>query len=157
MKGFLFGSLIGGAGGILLGLLIGVALLTGAGYVMTGGVNVPYDSNHSYIAERISVVDSTDGVTLSCKHVMSGPAEFHPYALNAFTAKKTYTQSLWIFCAGNDIDVTLTIWGAGDDGHTYSVEFGRHAGNAITIHCFNDTYIWEANSDTGYLGTTIIL
>jgi len=157
MKGFFMGGILGGVGGVVLGLIIGAALFAGAGYVLSGGVNVCYDSNHSFISQRISIMDSTDGVTLTCKHVLSGPAQFHPYALDLFTPKKTYTQSLWTFSAGGDIDVTLTIWGPGDDSHTYQLEFGRHAGNKITIHSFNDTYVWEANTDRGYFSQAIRL
>jgi hypothetical protein len=151
MKGFIFGLSIGGVGGIVLGLIIGIAVFAGFNFVSSGGTSIPYDTNHSYIAERVSVYDMTDGVQMTSKLVLEGPATFHPFALDVFqfTAKKSYTQSLWIFCSQNDIDVTLTIFGAGDDGKSYLLEFGRHAGNTIQIKAFNQTFSWAKGSNDG--------
>jgi len=156
--GFVIGGMLGGVGGLALGLIIGIALFAGAGYFTTGGTPVPYDSNHNYITQHVSIRDTTDGVEMTCKLVLMGPAEFWPYKnMDVFTSGKSYTQSLWTFCCKNDIDVTMTIWGAGDDGKTYAFNFGRHGSNAIQITAFNNTYTWPKDGDIGYLDLTVTL
>jgi hypothetical protein len=151
--GFLIGGILGGAGGLVLGLIIGVALFAGAGFLMQGGTNIPYDSKHSYIAEHVSCIDSAipGGGQLSRKLALMGPAAYSPLGLNVFTKGKTYTQSLWLFCAGNDIEATMTIWGAGDDGNTYMIELGRHDGSTMQITLFNQTFTWASRTNQGYV------
>ena len=157
LKGLLIGGMVGGIGGIFLGVLIGVAIFGGASFLQHGGVSIPYELTHTTIAEAFQVYDVTDGVALNCKHVITMQAQFHAFApYDAFTPRETYTQSLWYWTTGssNDIDVTMTIWGAGAN-NTYLVEFGRHAGNALDIKGFGESASWTQNSVTGYFSLLV--
>lgn len=157
MKGLLIGGMIGGAGGLFIGLLIGVLIVAGFGYWQTGGLNIPYNTEHAEISKRFTVKDITDGVVMNVKHVLTGEAAYHAYApQDIFIARKTYTQSLWFWTTGqsNDIEVTMTIWGPGEDGKTYAVEFGRHAGNNIQISGFGASVTWQDGIE-GYWGLNV--
>jgi hypothetical protein len=134
MKGLL-GFVIGGAGGLLIGIIIGVIAATGFGYWQSGGVNIPYDQNHNRIAESFVIRDVTYGATLSRKHLQTGPIEFSPTApfSSYFPAHLQTTQSVWAFCSGDDIDIILIILGPGNDTRTYSLNFQRLAANEISI------------------------
>jgi hypothetical protein len=137
---------IGGIGGVLVGILIGALIVGGYMYTQTGGLPVPYDTNHSYIAGKFTV--TTDQGTCTLKHISTAPAVFSPNVpLDVFVPHKTYTQSLWTFDTANDIDVFLHIWGPGDDGKTYLCEFGRSGSGAMTISGFGQTISWPVLGD----------
>lgn len=151
MRGLIFGGLIGGAGGLLVGLLIGLAISQGFGFVQSGGTNIPYDQKHLNIASKITVHDKTANVALTLKHIQTGPSEFYPYApYSAFNPRRTYTQSLWVWCQDNDIDVTMVIWGPGDDGKSFLIGFGRHMWNAVEIKGFGHVSGWGEGGPEGY-------
>ena len=151
-NGFM-GFILGGLGGFLGGLIIGALLMGALGYVMTGGTNIPYNTQHTKIAEGFKVTITHE---LTLKHVLSTEAAINPYSsLDVFTPHVVYGQSLWTFSSGDDIDVTMTIWGPGNDGATYLVEFGRHAGDAITIAGWNQSVSWPSNSNEGYASMSI--
>jgi hypothetical protein len=158
MKGLVIGGLVGGVSGVVIGILIGALVFAGFGFLQSGGTNIPYDQNHVNIASKISIFDTTDGVALTCRHAQTGPAAMHPYApLDTFTARETYTQSVWFWCLDDDVDITMTIWGPGNDGETYYLEFGRHMGNAAEIKGFGYTATWEQGTTEGYAGWAITL
>lgn len=151
------GFLFGGIGGGLVGILIGALLATMFFYVTTGGFGVAYDLNHQAIAKGFTVIDATENVYLNLKHVQTGPAEWYPYSQDVFTRGATYTQSLWIWCSKNDIEISMVIQGPGDDGKSYLVGFGRHMGNAAQINGFGQAFEWSKDSDVGYASCIVTL
>jgi len=156
LGGFLFGGLLFGGGGLLLGILLGALAVGGYGYFSTGGVNIPYDTVHTNIANGFQVTDMTDSAGLTLRHMMTGSATYHPFASqDVFVAGQSYTQSLWVFEADGDIDITMTIWGPGE-GDTYSVEFGRHAGNTIQIKGWGFTFSFPSGSNVGYASCSVV-
>lgn len=158
MRGVLLGGLVGASGGLLLGVILGALLVTGYGLFETGGVNIPYDANHAKLAAMVTVIDTTNNAPLTLKHVMTASAAMNPNAaLDVFKAHSTYTESLWVFCSGNDIDVTMVIWGPGEDGETYVFGFGRHMWNGATISGFGQSVTWQqggTDADFGTVGFT---
>ena len=139
----ILGYLIGGAGGLVVGILIGALAFGVFGFVQGGGTNIPYDTNHTAIANSVRVQDKGFNVQLSLHHLQTGSVEFSPFAPNSvFPAHLQTTQSIWIFTSGNDVDVYLTILGPGTDGHTFSVAFSRLMGNEAIITCGNQTVHW---------------
>lgn len=148
--------IIGGAGGLVVGILIGAVLMAGFGFVQGGGTNVPYDTNHSDIANSVRVQDKQFNVNLTLHHLQTGPVEFDPFAPQTFIYDgggggddKTLfpphlqtTQSIWSFTSGGDIDVYMRILGPGSDGHTYNVDFNRLTGSETIITCGSQTVHW---------------
>jgi len=159
LRGLIFGGLIGGGAGLLMGILIGVLVFGGLSFVQYGGVNVPYNLDHLEISKGFTVHDLTDGMPMNAKHVFTGSAVYHAFARDVFTPKTSYTQSLWIWTTGdsNDIEVTMTIWGPGEDGKSYLIEFGKHAGNAIQIIGFGQSVTWQKDTNEGYWSLTVTL
>jgi len=156
LRGLLFGGVIGGLGGLLLGILLGALLVTGFGFLQSGGVNLPYDQKHKFIAENFIVQDMTTNSLTKLKHIITGPAQFYPTApYDVFTARQSYTQSLWVWTSEGDIDVTMTVWGPGNDAKTYLVEFGRHTGNEVRIEGFGRVFSWPEASTVGYASLTV--
>lgn len=130
----ILGYIIGGAGGLVVGILIGALLMGGFGFIQGGGTNIPYDTNHSGIANSVRFWDKSYNVFETVHHLQTGPIEFSPTApMNLFPAHLQTTQSVWIFTSGADIDCYMTILGPGTDGHTYSVDFSRLTANEIEI------------------------
>ena len=149
----ILGYLIGGAGGLVVGILIGALAFGAFGYVQGGGTNVPYDTNHSGIANSVRIQDKGFNVMLTVHHLQTGPIEFMataPQNVLLFPAHIQTTQSIWIFTSGADVDVYMTILGPGTDGHTYSVDFSRLACNEILITCGNQTVHWLEGMDVMY-------
>jgi hypothetical protein len=139
----ILGYLIGGAGGLVVGILIGALAFGMFGFVQGGGTNVPYDTNHSGIANSVRVQDKQFNVMLTVHHLQTGPVEFSPYAPNSvFPAHLQTTQSIWIFTSGADVDVYMTILGPGNDGHTFSVDFSRLTGSETILTYGNQTVHW---------------
>jgi hypothetical protein len=139
-NGLLIGGLLGGITGILIGIMLGFGIYAGIYYMQTGGTNIPYNSEHSKIAEGIKVTDLATGVSMTVKHLLTTESQFYPYApMSGFTPRKTYTQSLWMWCSGDDVDMVMNIWGPSDDGHSYEVGFGRFMGNPFKIEGFGQT------------------
>lgn len=139
----ILGYLIGGVGGLVVGILIGALAFGAFGYVQSGGTNVPYDTNHSGIANSVRVQDKSFNVMLSVHHLQTGPIEFSPTAPQSmFPAHLQTTQSIWIFTSGSDIDVIMVILGPGSDGHTYSVDFCRLTASDTLISYGNQTVHW---------------
>jgi hypothetical protein len=150
----MFGALIGGTGALVLGLLIGALVIGGFGYFQSGGVNVPYHMEHNQIANGFTAMDLTVTNTFKVRHVMTSEAQLYPHAPYAvFTARETYTQSLWIFTptAGDqkDIELVMLIWGPGNDGETYDVSFGKFAHNSITVHGWGHSHTWPEGDHQG--------
>lgn len=138
---------IGGAGGLIIGILIGAALMGGYGFLSSGGTNIPYDQNHIKIANGFKIVDTTWNVQLAPHHQETAPITYSPYApLDIFTPHQTYTQSLWTYTSGSDIDVLLVILGPSNDGHTYLVSFSRQMGNSASINGFGMSGGWQQGS-----------
>jgi len=151
LGGVVLGGVLGGGTGLILGIIIGALIFGGFSWLTTGGLPVPYDTVHSKVANGFTANDLTDQVSLNMKHIITGSATFHMYAVpqDAFIPKNKYTQSLWTFCSGDDIDLTMTIWGPGENGE-YMVEFGRHAGNEIVIRGYGNTFTFPKDSSIGY-------
>lgn len=139
----ILGYLIGGAGGLVVGILIGALAFGMFGFVQGGGTNVPYDTNHRGIANSVHVLDKSNNVPQSLHHLQTGPIEFSPDApLALFPPHLQTTQSVWTFTSGQDINVYMTILGPGTDGHTYSVDFSRLTYAETLITCGNQTVHW---------------
>lgn len=133
---------LGGLGGVIIGLVLGFAVFG----LLSGGVPVPYDQNHQQLASSFTVTTSQGSTTL--KFISMAPAEFSPNVpLNIFVPHKTYTQSLWTYNSGNDIDVFLHIWGPGDDGKTYLLEFSRSGSDTININGLTHHIEWPSIGD----------
>lgn len=150
MNGFL-GYLIGGAGGLLVGVIIGAALVSGFGWIQSGGVNIPYDQTHSAIANHVKVRDVTWGRNLAVKHLQTGPVEFSPYAPQSiyFPAHLQTTQSIWVWTSGDDVDAVMCIVGPGNNSKAYVVLLSRMMANEASITCFNQTATWKKDTDVG--------
>jgi len=158
MRGLIFGGLVGGVSGVVIGLLLGVAIAQGFSFFQSGGVSIPYDTQHSDIANQITVYDTTVNAKLDLKHVQTGPAEFYPYApMQAFRPRATYTQSLWVWCSKEDIDVSMVIVGPGDDGKSFLIDFGRHMYNAVEIKGFGQVSTWAEGTTEEISWWTVVL
>lgn len=149
----ILGYLIGGVGGLVVGILIGALAFGVFGFVQGGGTNVPYDTNHSGIANSVRVQDKGFNVMLTLHHLQTGPIEFlavAPQNVLQFPPHFQTTQSIWMFTSGGDVEVYMTIMGPGIDGHTYSVDFSRLLGSETLITCGNQTIHWLQGENTFY-------
>jgi hypothetical protein len=156
----LMGFLFGGISGLVVGILIGALLMTAFCYFQSGGTNIPYDQTINSIANKFTVRDITWSKTLTLKHMLTAPSEIGanaPLDIFPFAYHKTYTQSFWVFCSGNDIDATMCIWGPGDDGKSYMLEFSRVSGNAINIKGYSLDVTWAKGTNEGYAYTMVVV
>ena len=148
LREFLFGGT-----GFLLGLLVGIAVLGAFGYMQSGGSNVPYDNEHTRIANGFVGRDLTFSATMSLQHVRTAPIEFMPNSpMNVFPAHLQTTQSLWAFSSGNDVDVVMVIYGPGTDGESYLITFGKISPCAIEVVGWGRTVEWSIGA-----GQTIVI
>ncbi len=130
--------------------------MVGFNFLSSGGTNIPYATDHQDIANGWTVKDLTWNHKLTLKHLQTGSNAFSPYApMNMFTPHMTYTTSVWMWTSEGDPDVFMTIIGPGNDGYTYSVEFGRNMGNEVWISGWNTTFTWAAGSSEGYRGVQV--
>lgn len=141
LRGFLFGGIVGGAGGVFIGVLLATALILGGGFLLSGGSNIPYSTKHWEIAHAITVMDTTANTAMNVKHLATMETRWFP-ASTALQKNTTYTQSIWYFSIGdsNDVEVTMVIVGPEND--TYHADFGRHMGHACTISGYGQTVTW---------------
>ena len=151
MEGF-FGFVLGGVGGAVIGILIGVLIAQGLGFAQSGGTNIPYNMEHTVIANGFVVRDVTWGRTLSLHHLQTGPITFSPYAplSTMFPARHPCDQSIWTYTSDQDIDMVLVIDGPGTDGHTYLAIFSRQMANEVSIAGFNVTLHWPSGAEPGW-------
>ena len=163
MKSF-FGYIIGGASGVVVGILIGLLAFGAFGFVQGGGTNIAYDTNHNDIANSVQVQDKSFKVQLTLHHLQTGPVEFKPFAPQTFIydgegggddptlfpPHLQTTQSIWIFTSGGDIDVYMRILGPGSDGHTYNVDFSRLTASETVITCGGQTVHWYSGDNVMY-------
>lgn len=153
MRSFV-GIIIGGMGGLLLGIVLGVAFALGVGYWQTGGVNIPYNMEHNTIADSISVYVS--GRKCELKHVFTSVAEFVPLDIIniiPFAQGGEFTQSLWVFSKENNVQIAMTIWGGAETSENkiaYLIEFGRLTFEQVKISGVTFTIEWPASSHEGY-------
>jgi len=146
--------LIGGASGLVVGILIGLSIAVAFGYWQTGGVQIPYDLNHLTIAESVTVTAS--GRDCELKHIYTSVAKFVPQDIiniAPFALGGEFTQSLWVFSRDNNVQVAMTIWGGAQTSRNetaYLIEFGRLTFEAVSIQGVTFTVEWTASSQEGY-------
>ena len=153
LRGFLFGGIIGGAGGVFIGFLLATALFLGGGFLLSGGSNIPYSTKHWEIAHAITVMDTSANIAMNVKHLATMEARYSPAivyypAVTNLERNTTYTQSIWYFSLGdsNDVEVTMVIVGPAKDGKTYFADFGSHLGHNALISGYGQTLTWTENS-----------
>jgi hypothetical protein len=143
-----------GTGGLLVGLMIGIALMGVFGYWETGGINIPFNLEHIGIAGNIQVIVA--GKTCESHHVLTTIASFVPQDVKAdvkdifaFANGGQFTQSLWTFTQSNNVRVSMKIWGPAENTTTYIIEFGRLTFQDVEISGFDFSISWTGGSD-GY-------
>jgi hypothetical protein len=149
LRGLLFGGILGLSGGLFLGIVIGALLMGGLTYVQTGGTNIPYNTQHSTVANGFIAKDTTKGIIWQLKHVMTTQGKYG--------GSYDTVESFWYWTeGGNDVQVTLSIWGPLPDG-SYQCEFGRSVANGVEIAGFGHTINWPSASDIGYANFQVTL
>ena len=92
-------------------------------------------STHQAIVDDIEIVDTEINMKLEPKLVSSGTLEYGKTPeLSTFTTGKQYPQTTWVWQRFGDTEWCMTIWGPGDDGETYFVEFGRLSSHSFIIY-----------------------
>jgi len=95
----------------------------------------PVTPNHQAIVDDIEIVDTEINMKLEPKLVSSGTLEYGKTPeLSTFTTGKQYPQTTWVWQRFGDTEWCMTIWGPGDDGETYAIEFGRLACHSFIIY-----------------------
>ena len=112
---------------LLLGLIMGVFLSPAINSFL-----VP--ASHKAIVDKMEVIDTKANFRLTAKLVDSVSSEFgEGIPLATFDYGKVYGQTTWIWQRYGDTEFVMTVWGPGNDGKTYLVEFGKVAGDPFKI------------------------
>lgn len=137
---------------LVLGFLIGI-------FVGQAGLLTFPPGTHKAIVENTSIQDTTFEFWLEPKLVASRSIEWSKQSMvhMSFAKEKSYRQTTWLWQRYGDTEVAMTIWGPGDDGRTYLIEFGRLGGNAFDIKCFDETASWARSTSQGWIHFTIEL
>lgn len=157
----LLGFLFGGLGGLLVGFILGVAVMALFGFMVTGGVNVPYDTKHLEIAGKVQV--QVAGKNCELKHVSTGSAPFNPQSVVdiwKFAKGGTFTHSTWLFVQDGNTQVVMTVIGPPENSTTYILEFGRLTFQAVQLSIIDTSgkvfsVSWAANTKDGYAVTDL--
>ena len=124
---------------ILLFLGAGVFIGSLAGGFV-GQLTTP--SSHNAIIGKIRVKDTKANLYLTPKFVCSKTVTWGKgIPLSIFTSDYDYQQSTWIWQRYDDTEFVMTIWGPGNDGKSYLIEFGRLAADPFTISFEGETVI----------------
>jgi len=155
LRGFIIGSLLGGAGGLVIGILIGMALISAFGYLQSGGVNIPYNLQHIGIANEVNV--KVGGKSCVVHHILTTTSSFVPQDVKVdvknlleFSLAGQLTQSLWTFTQDNNVQVSMTIIGPPENTSTYLLEFGRLTFQDVDISGFDFSISWITGQSEGY-------
>ena len=77
-------------------------------------------SNHKNIIDKLII--TTDSNKLASTYLKSGTSTWTLSLVTNFLKGGTYTYSLWTYSYQEDPEVSVCIWGPGEDGSTYQVE-----------------------------------
>lgn len=151
------GMLLGGMGGLIAGLLLGVLIAEGIGYWQTGGVNVPYATDHNEIANRFTVYSVTWKKNFVLTHLRTTmfTLQHSVLPLETYKVGSTYTQSNWAWTENGDAEVWMSITGPLSDGN-YEVDFARAGYNAVEIKGFSLSVAWAAGDYSQSYAHTIV-
>lgn len=134
-------------------IILGIGFI--GGFLVQSFLEPSPPSDHLAIAEQFEVCDIDYDTDLTLKFIgTSETAMLSVLELDAFALKtREYQLSEWGFYTGKDSNAYLNIWGPGDDGETYSIEFVKMCGNTLELTCPSGTYTLDAEHPT--LGLTI--
>ena len=124
-----------------------ILLFLGAGFFIgslaggfVGQLTVP--ASHKAIVEKIEVKDTKAIFALTPIFVISKTATWGKgIPLSIFDYSSDYTQSTWLWQRYDDVEFVMTIWGPGNDGKTYLIEFGKVSNDPFTISFDGATFI----------------
>jgi len=145
----------------LVGAFVAVALLAaGATYLffIVVGTTMP-SIEHFTLAKAITIEDVDADYTFTLTCIWSGNQKVL-YMLPGLSLNpgETYSRSDWVGRTGTDLEVVMTIWGPGDAGNDYQVEFGKVASNEILIELPDgQTHTFPRNSPEGYWLATVTM
>jgi len=132
-------------------ILVSILCLVVGYYLGTQPWNKPI-SAHQFIIDNTTVFDTRAKMYLTPKFIESDKISYGKGCpLSAtFQLYKEYQFSTWLWQRYGDTEWAMTIWGPGDDGMTYSIEFGRLAGDPFIITCCGQT-VNATSTDVAYI------
>ena len=104
--------------GIVL-LLVVLFCGLGIGWFTHTALTFP-PSSHKNIIDKLTI--TTDSNKLASTYLKSGTSTWTLSLVTNFLKGGTYTYSLWTYSYQEDPEVSVCIWGPGEDGSTYQVE-----------------------------------
>jgi hypothetical protein len=114
---------------LLLGLIMGVFLSP-----MVNSFLAP--TNHKTIVDKMTIMTGTS--KLEPAYLSTGTSMWTLSLVENFLHGGTYSYTLWVYSYQGDPEVTVCIWGPGEDGKTYQVELSA---------------FWYGRSYTATIGT----
>jgi hypothetical protein len=93
-------------------------------------------SSHKAIVDTMTITTGTNKLTSA--YLSSGTTTWKLSLIENFLKGGTYTYSLWVYSYRGDPEVTVCIWGPGEDGETFQVELSA---------------FWYGRSYTATIGT----
>jgi len=139
-------------------LLVSLLLIT----VVVGGFMLYTDvasqppKDHQIIVNKIVIKDTKYDCLLKPKFVYAKEITYGQPTYGVFQVGETYMHSVWLWTRHDDAEWSMTIWGPGDDGMTYSIEFGRLAGNPFKITVEDTEITVPEGSGSGSEGWYIV-
>jgi len=118
---------------LLVSLLL-IAIIVG-GFMLYTDVAQQPPKTHQTIVNKISIKDMEPGYDcyLKPRFVYAKEIAYGQPTYGVFQTGETYMHSVWLWVRGDDAEWSMTIWGPGDDGATYSIEFGRLGSHPFKI------------------------
>ena len=147
--------------GLLIGLLLGAALISLAGNPFSSSSNFNVPSGHTNIAGQIAIVDTTMGMTSSYDPVFISSAKTPSLSILplSFSATGQVSVSKWEYRSdvsdGSTVYAYLTIFGPDSSGHTYWVEVSRASPDVLHCQFPSGTHTFPYNGNDGYFYTEI--
>lgn len=107
------------------------------GYLVSQQTGVTPPSKHAALVQKMSIQvtghELPIEVYLNPKCVDAGSRTFAKYMTVNFQVGKDYDESTWIWQRYGDTELSMQVWGPGEDGQTCIVGIGKLGNDAFTV------------------------
>lgn len=149
---------------LLVLLLLVVGGVVGYAIGIQGQSNIQPFPEHQSVINTIIIKDTKFNYNLVpiCVHSSQNVwAEHSIIPLATFEEGRVYKHTTWIWQRYGDTEISMTLWGPGEDQNTISIEIGRLGANPFEVKVAGETELTIAEAtampSTGYYHITVQL
>lgn len=140
---------------LLLGILIGVALISSMGISFSSSTSIP--SGHQSVIDKITITSSESSLVPIC--ISSGQTQALS-TIPLFAASGSVKCSIWSY-QSSATDLTtgyafVTVFGPDSSGNTYWVEVSRATPTTLTVTYPTGTTTLQSTTKEGYIYFEVI-